>query len=646
MEYYGYAGKTLFVDLSHATTKEESLDPPLAEKLIGGPGFGFKLLYDSLKPDTDPLSPENPIVIGLGPMGGTLVPGSGRCFLTMKYPIPASKGEKRYYVSNSTGGSRRFGVMLKNAGYDQMVITGRSEKPCYLEVTDDGVKFHDAGDVWGKDIHQTNEILLKKHPGRTGKSGVWTIGPAGENLVRIAQATIDNVNSLGRNVGAVLGSKNLKAVVTHGERGVKVKDSKRFMEAYKKKRDEILSHPHYQPLPRVHGGLIKEMFDATMIDTKACVGCLCACRSTLQAKEGRFKGEPYRGGDVSIPVDFGRRLKLDDYGAMYKLIDMTNRYGICMLTTSRMIYFVTKMYERGVISKEDTGGLELRSGDIDAYMALVEKIVNKQDIGAIMGEGWHVLCENLGVDVSTEFRDGCSIIKGVDSLTDSRFWPSNLSPSMGLATMVHSKGKHAHGATYWPKGPDLHKDTYWPEEWKSLGDIRRDTEKMGVTSEEMERIFTSDSFNTGKLTKYTQDAEYAYNALGLCDCVVHWECDPTRDVPWLAELYSALTGIEITPHDLLRAGERNYNLEKLLNVREGFTRKDDEIPAIWAQNTETPIKLRSGDRYLMDWFGNRLTKEDIEKMFDDYYEERGWDVKQGVPTQEKITELGLEGFVV
>jgi aldehyde:ferredoxin oxidoreductase len=162
----------------------------------------------------------------------------------------------------------------------------------------------------------------------------------------------------------------------------------------------------------------------------------------------------------------------------------------------------------------------------------------------------------------------------------------------------------------------------------------------------MERIFTSDSFNTGKLTKYTQDAEYAYNALGLCDCVVHWECDPTRDVPWLAELYSALTGIEITPHDLLRAGERSYNLEKLLNVREGFTRKDDEIPSIWSQNTETPIKLRSGDRYLSDWFGNRLTKEDIEKMFDDYYEERGWDVKQGVPTQEKITELGLEGFVV
>ena len=541
--------------------------------------------------------------------------------------------------------SRRFGAMLKNAGYDQMVITGRADKPSYLLITDEGVEIRDAKGLWGLDIHQTNDVLLKRHGGRTGKCGVWAIGPAGENLVRIAQATLDNVNSLGRNVGAVLGSKNLKAVVTLGRQGIQVADRKRFLEVFRKKRREILDHPHYQPLPRYHFPIIQQLWDATVTNVKGCVGCLGACRSTLEVRDGRFKGESYQGGDVSVPLDFGRRLRLDDYGAMFKLIDMANRYGLCMLTTTRMIHFVTRLFERGEISQAETGGLSLRLGDVDCYMALMDKILHRQDIGEVMGQGWHVLNEYLGVDADTEFRDGCSIIKGVDSLTDSRFWPSGFGPSMGLANIVHSKGKHAHGATYWPQGPDLHQETYWPEEWQSLGDVRRDAEKMGLTPAETDRIFTDDGFNIGRLTRYTQDAEYLYNALGLCDCVVHWECDPTRDVPWLAELFTALTGIEAAPRDLLRAGERNYNLEKLLNVREGFSRSDDKVPEVWRQNIETPLKLRSGDKYFTDWFGNRLSEADIERMLDDYYLERGWDVQRGGPTGQTIDSLGLSGLV-
>lgn len=642
MDHFGYAGKILFVDLTRGTIKEEPLDMDMAETFVGGPGFGFKLLQDLLKPETDPLSPENPMVVGLGPLGGTLTPGSGKCALTMKYPIQASRHEKKYFVSNAMGGSRRFGAMMKNAGYDSVVITGRAEKPRYLAITDEGVKIRNASDLWGKDIHETTGMLVQRHQGRTGKCGVWTIGQAGENLVKISQATLDNLNSLGRNVGAVFGSKNLKAVVTLGKQGLKVKDRKKFLDTYNRKRQEILAHPHYQPLPRLHGGLLQKMFEATAVNVKACAGCFGACRSTLEVKDGPFKGASFQGGDVSVPMDFARRLRIDDYGAMYKLIDLMNRYGLCMLTTLRMMFFAVKMYERGVLSAEDTGGLALRLGDVEAYFSLVEKIVHKQDIGAAMGEGWHVFCEEVGVDASEEFKDGCSIVKGVDTLTDSRFWPSHLAPGMGIANIVHSKGKHSHGATYWPAGPDILKDTYWPDEWQSLADIKRDTEKMGVTKEEMARIFTGDGFNSGRLAKYTQDAEYLYNALGICDCVVHWECDPTRDVPWLAELYAALTGIEVSPRELLGAGERSYNLEKWLNVREGFSRTDDEIPSVWLQNTEIPIKLRSGDIYLRDWFGNRLSKERIEKMLDDYYEERGWEVGEGVPTKDTLKKFGLD----
>ncbi|MEX2707040.1 MAG: aldehyde ferredoxin oxidoreductase C-terminal domain-containing protein [Candidatus Freyrarchaeum guaymaensis] len=647
MECYGYMGKTLFVDLSSGDIREEPLDANLVKKFVGGPGIGYRILFDMLKPGTDPLSPENPIVVGTGPLLGTLTPGAGKCYLAMKYPIPASKRQKKYFVSIAMGGSRRFGVMLKNAGYDHLVITGRAEKPSYLLVTDEEVRICDAKDIWGKDVHETNNILLKKHRGKTGKCGTWTIGQAGENLVRISQATLDNLNSLGRHVGASLGSKNLKAVVTLGRKGIRVKDKKRFMKLYKKKLKEILDHPRYQPLPPatiLGGEATGQLYERTRGSIKACTGCLGACRATLEVKEGRFKGATYQGGDFTISVDYARRLRIKEYGDMYKLMDLMNRYGLCMLTTIRMMYFVTRMYEQGVVTKEDTGGLELKLGDVDTYIALIEKIVKREDIGAVMAEGWYPLSEELCVDASAEFRYGCSIVKGVDTLIDARLWKSHFSPAMGFTNVVHSKGKHVHGATYWPRGPDLLKDTYWPEMLQSLGDIKRDTLRMGVTEEEMNRIFTENSFNTGRLAKYTQDAEYLYNALGLCDCVVHWECDPTRNVPWLAELYTATTGIEVEPREFLRVGERIWNLERLLNVREGFTREDDEVPAVWLQNTEIPLKLRSGDSYLVDWFGNRLTKEDIKRMLDDYYQERGWDVEKGVPTREKLIELELEEF--
>jgi len=645
MQNYGYAGKILFIDLTKRTVKDEPLDMNIAQKYIGGPGLGHKLLYNFLKPNTDPLSPENPITVGIGPLGGTLVPGAGKCALTMKYPILASRHSKKYFVSNAMGGSRRFGIMLKNAGYDHFVITGRSEKPCYLKITDESVEICDASDIWGKDIHQTHEILVARHGGKKGGCGTWIIGPAGENLVAISQATLDNLNSLGRYVGSVLGSKNLKAVVTYGKNGIKVADSKKFMSIYEKKRNEILKHPHYQPLPLLHPESLKEIYEKTRVDIKACTGCLGACRSTHEAPDGNFKGQRYQGGDFSISIDYGRRLRLNDIGSMYKLMDLTNRYGLCMVTTLRMLYFVTSLYQRGLVTKEDTGGIELHLGEIDSYIAIIDKIVYKRDIGEVMAQGWYALAEKFGVDPSEEFKDGCSIVKGVDTLTDSRFWPSHFAPTMGITNVVHSKGKHVHGATYWPRGPELHKDTYWPDFLQSLSDIRRDTEKMGVTGEELNRIFSDNSFDAGKLAKYTQDAEYLYNALGICDCTVHWECDPIRDVPWLSEIYSALTGISISPREFLRAGERIWNLERLLNVREGFSREDDEVPAVWLQNIDRPVNLRTGQQYLMDWFGNRLTKEDINKMLDNYYEERGWDLKTGVPTTGKLIELGLENFV-
>lgn len=634
MEYYGHVGNVLHVDLSTGGIRKEPLDASLARKLIGGQGVGLRLLLDLLKPNVDPLSPENPLVFGTGPLLGTLVPGSGKCYLSTKYAMPASADKKKYFVSTSMFGSRRFGAMMKNAGYDHIVVTGRAEKPSYLKVTDENVEICDASDLWGKDIYETGSMLRDRHRGRTGACGVWAIGKAGENLVRFALGFTDDLYNAGRFAGAVAGSKNLKAIVTLGAKGISVADRKQFMDVYGKKRTEILSLPNHQPLPVAGESPAAKLFTETVVSIKGCSGSMCACKSINEAKEGRFKGQTFGGSWFGEAVESQRRLQLSELGEVFKLLDVMNRYGLCMFTTRRMIWFITKLYERGIISAKDTGGLALKVGDFDSYLALVEKIVNREDIGAIIAEGWYPLCEKLGVDAATDFEDGCSIIKGVDTLLDVRFWPSLFSPAIGLAMVVHAKTKHVHAATYWGKGPGV-----------ELPDVRRDCEKMGLLKEEIDRMFTEDSFNTGRLTMYSEDVETLYSALGICDTVLNWEYGAIRDVPWLAEVYSAVTGYEITPRELLRAAERIRNLERLLNVREGFTREDDKIPALYLQNIETPVKTRRGDRYLMDWFGRRLTEGDLQAMLDDYYEERGWDIERGVPTKRKLIELGLEEFV-
>jgi aldehyde:ferredoxin oxidoreductase len=638
MEYYGYAGNILHVDLSTRQIRKEPLHADLARKFIGGPGVGLNLLLDILKPSVDPLSQENVLIFGTGPLLGTLVPGGGKCYLSTKYSIPASRDGKKYFVSTSMFGSSRFGAMMKNAGYDHIVITGRADKPCYLKVIDEDVEIRDASDIWGKDAYEVGRVLRTRHQGKTGKCGTWVIGQAGENLVRFSLGWTDDWHNAGRFAAAVAGAKNLKAIVTLGEKGIKIADGKRFMKLVKEKHQEIVSHPNYQPTAPLGKGRTGTLLTELMVGIKGCSGGMCACKSIHEVKEGRYRGAQFGGSFPSLPSMLQMQLQLKDYGEAFTLLGRMNSYGLCVSTTLNMMWLVTHQYERGALSKDDMGGLELKIGDLDYYLALVEKIVRRQDIGATMAEGWYPLCERLGIDAEIDYETGCAITKGIDLLVDARIWPSlfkqgtGFNPCMGLGSIVHAKAKHTHSATYWSRDEI------------SFADVRKDAEKTGLTKEELNRIFTEDFFDTGRLEKYGGDAETAYNLLGICDTAVHWANDPMRDIPWLSKAYSAATGFDIAPRELLRAGERVFNMEKLLNVREEFNRKDDRIPPVYLQNIGTPLPAREGDRYLTDWFGKRLTRKDLETMLDTYYEERGWDIEKGIPTKRKLTELGLEQF--
>lgn len=259
LDSYGYSGNILLVNLTNNEIRKQKLDTDLAQQFLGGWGINYRLLYDYLKPHTDPFSPDNPIIIGTGVLSGTLAPASSKCTITMKLPIPTNELENKFIVATAVGGTRRFGAMLKNAGYDHVIITGRAVKPVYLKIIDDDIEICDAKDLWGKkDVYETTAVLAYRHRGKTGEAGTWVIGKAGENLVLASIALVDGIGSMGRwGAASVLGSKNLKAIVTLGTKGIKIADPKRFMRLIEQKRKEIMSHPAFRkgyPKPARTGG--------------------------------------------------------------------------------------------------------------------------------------------------------------------------------------------------------------------------------------------------------------------------------------------------------------------------------------------------------------------------------------------------------
>jgi len=648
-DYYGYAGRILYVDLHTGESSVKPLDTVEAQEFIGGAGLAARLASEFIRPRTSPLSPENPVILGAGPLVGTPVPSCSKTCLIMKFPGPASRHEAKYVVDVSVAGGNRFGIMLKNAGYDAVVITGRAQKPSYLKIIDDNVQVCDATDMWGKkDIFETTEELSSRHKGPAGKAGVFAIGRAGENLVNGAVGFVDNMSTLGAFGGAVFGSKNLKAIVVQGSKGVRVAKGKDLMALAEKLRQEITSHPGFGKgrgadfFQSASAGYPGDLSNRTRTGWIACASCPDPCKANHEIKDGRFAGTRLLDAKVYFAFYHGRRLRLQEYGDILKLFDLANRAGVDMFTAVRMIHFISRLYERGVISAKDTGGLDIKRGDFDSYRKLLEQYVNRQHIGEYMAQGWYALSDKVGVDAASDWMDGASIVRNFDTITDARF--DGFDPGHGLAAILRPRGQLLLQDTMYPAGEDIHKETCFPEWKRSLNDVKRDCVEMGAPPEAMDRIFTENGFNAGRLEKHAEDAYAVYDCLGVCSEGGRTTWEPVRNVPLLAEMYTAATGFDITTQELKKRGERVWNLQKLLNVREGFTRKDDEVPALWLKNTETPLKLKGGDKYLVDWFGRRVSTADIQRMLDDYYEERGWYKEKGVPTKEKLAELGLERF--
>jgi aldehyde:ferredoxin oxidoreductase len=601
----------------------------MAQKFIGGCGISERMLCDILKTGTDPLSPDNPIIISAGPLIGTGVPGAAKIQMLTKSPASADKKQRKHFIPRACGGSRRFGVMMKNAGYDQIVITGRSGTPVYLKIMDDDVEVCQADDLWEKkDIYETSDELTNRYKA----SGVIAIGRAGENMIPFSLGWVDKIAHIGRNGGAiVMGSKNLKAIVVHGTGSVKVWDREKLKTMATKVTREAMKGPRFQMRRAMahDWGLGPEwapyyppsIFNDTLTGWSGCHSCVFACKDSHEIMDGEFAGG--RLESRFLYTVFGTWLEIKDYRHAMRLVEVCDRAGIDFLTVLAMLRFITRLYERGIITQKDTDGLELKMGDSETFLRLVEKIINREGIGDAMARGWFALGDRFGVDPNMDI-DGYQIIKGCSTFFDAR--STSLSP-LTFSEIVNTK-----------PSAELHPVTIMPNQ--PIESIKEWCRGIAMSQEEMDRTFGKDDFNTGRLTKHAEDAECVYWALGTC---VTWSSGTPQiySLRMLADLYTTVTGIEVTAEELKIKGERIWNTGRLLNAREGLAREDDILPGLWAKAIVEPTKASSEEFLLKDYFGRPVTHADFETMLDDYYDEHGWDINKGIPTKSKLIELGL-----
>lgn len=635
----------VFVDLSSGKVTREQVDAQADQNLLGGCGVGWMLAADHLPPRVDPLSPDNLIIINPGILVGTLTPGTPKTTVITKFPTIASD-DGRFYVGACTTGGRYFGIALNRAGCHHLVVSGKAPSPAYLRVRDDRVEIVDAADLWGKGIEEVTSDLVRREGPETG---VMVIGTAGENLVRSALTIVDKSNSLGRGgLGAVMGSKNLKAIAVNGTGDVEVAKPEEFFNYSQELRQRIFQWPkrdHWIKLGLAAGwdtfkhtqypGIwAKDEWDRlygektrleTVEEVIACNSCILSCRLKWKIKGGEFDGEVGYGSPFSKSATSGMLLGVKDFRKMIHIVaDANSNSGMDFYTTTRMIDFATKMYEMGRLNKADTGGMEL-SRDYDTYYKLYQMTIRREGFGDILADGWYGLKKAVGLDPQEYWYAG--VCKGMDFIYDAR--PSNFHP---LMMSFFTRPRPHHGGSH----------TRTNSRNKSLEEIREQVEAWGLSPETVNRIFTaapySGSFNVGRYTKHMEDMMRVNNSLGLCSIYPYQGLVFGHDT---AKLYGAATGEDISAGELIRRGERISNLAKLVNVREGFARGDDKAPELWFRPMDTP----EGRIDMHDYFNKRvMTDKDVEKMLDDYYDERGWDVREGTPTPKTLKELELDKY--
>jgi len=606
---FGYAGRVLRVDLTTGKTRVEKLDEETARKYIGGIGLGMKLWLANSKAGVDAFDPENPLVLALGPVSGTMFPtgGNGHAFIS-KSPATNGVGEA---VSHGT-----FGAELKRAGYDAVVLTGKAERPVYLWIDDDSVQLLDAASIWGKSPSET-EDAIKDEVGDYYVR-VASIGLAGEKLSKIANIINEKTRAAGRTgLGAVMGSKNLKAIAVRGTHDIVVAKPDEFMDMVKEFHERMkgpaaqkyrtlgtaenvmiqnalycmptrnYNNAHFENAEKVSGEALNERYITKII---ACNSCAMRCEHEAVVREG-----PYKGTMARMEYDnlwaFGPNCGIDKLDAIIKAAELCNYYGLDATSTGVTVGFVMDCHENGILSHEDLGGIDAHFGNAEALIQLIEKIGKREGIGDVLADGVKVAAEKIG--------------KGSDKLAQ------NIKGLEVTGYDLRCLKTAALGFAVSFRGADHNRSGAYALDM--TGKVDRLKAEKG----------------RGKLVKDSENVYALIDSLIVCK---NAKGTLYKELADMAKLYTLVTGYEMTPEELSAAGERINTLARLINLREGLSRKDDTLP--WKVMNQ-PIPDDGPAK------GAMVTQDELDLLLDDYYQSRGWTL-DGIPTKSQLNKLGME----
>ncbi len=599
----GYVGKILRINLNETKVFVEDYPQELMKMFLGGRGVAAYFYYHEMSPRLDPLGPENKIFFMTGPLTGTPVLASTKTNLATRSP------DTGYYLCSNSSGN--FGPYLKFGGYDGLILEGKSPSPVSILIGDDGVKFQDASALWGRLTTEVDGYFKEALGGK--KIGVMSIGPAAERGVRIACIQVDG-RSFGRGgPGAVMASKNVKAVVTYGTGEIPLANPEALkpfiLEAAKNARQSKQSHTthgtaQYTEVINELGCYPTRNFQSAVfegIDTissvymkenyfvrnKACFRCPVACAQICAVKEGPFKGAESDPEYETIGA-FGGQCGVSDFGAIIAANQICDEEGIDTMTAGTLIAFAMECFERGLLSREEAGGLDLRFGNAEVMVELVRRIAKREGIGSFLADGFSKIKKNR-----PELEYYMMHVKG---LAFAHYEPRGFH-GIGLGFGTSSRGA-CHNVGGWTIRDELITGRY-------------------------DRFATK---GKGLLVKILQDNRAYVDSLGICTVVrgaMGFNDTPTGQV------MECVTGYNFNP-DLMTIGSRICTLERLILNREGITRKDDLLPR---RIMEEPLPEGIAR-------GRVITPEMYGEMLDEYYRERGWD-ENGAPTEETLQSLAL-----
>jgi aldehyde:ferredoxin oxidoreductase len=610
----GYNGKILRVNLSNRSISTEAIAPLFCRKYLGGAGFITYFLWKELSAGIDPLGPENKLIFAVGPLTGVNLPGSGRNCVGAKSPLTGSLAKSEV--------GEVWGSEFRRAGFDAVIVEGKADKPVYLWIHDGEVSIREASRLWGQKTKEAQQAIRAELGDE--RIRVAGIGPAGENLVRFACIMNGLYDAAGRGgLGAVMGSKNLKAIAVRGHQPPPVAKS----EGIKELRDWLMGHIHlvrdFQefgtgagmagfeaagnlPVRNFRDGLFpavgkidaRVVRDTIRIKMDACFGCPVRCKKVVEVKEPYSVDPAYGGPEYETLAALGSNCGIDDLRAIAKGNELCGAYSLDTISTGGVIAFAMECFENGLLTLKDTGGLKLRFGNAEAMLKLIELIARRQGIGSLLADGTLKAAQQIG-------RGAEQLAMQVKGLEAGMHEP-RAKPGLGLGFMVNP-----HGADHCC---NLHDTMYVVE-----GQMR-ELRPLGI----LEPV-PLDDIGPRKvaLFRFIQLKRIMFDSAVLCLFLPY-------SLEQAARAIAAATGWDTGVMEQLRVAERILTIARLFNIREGFTAADDKLPQRFFQPKTDGVLANKP-----------LDPAKLEKAKSYYYTLMGWDARTGVPLPEKLEELGI-----